>query len=212
MKILVVDDHDLIREGLRVVLSRLEDGVEIVEAGSVLTGLRAIREGSDFDLAIFDMRLPDGDGTQLMDELGRCHPEVPIIVVSAEDDSMAAAFSHGAMGFVSKSSLNGTLLDGVRAVLAGSIYMPPASQSVQLERTVAAPDVPADSTASRELTERQRAVLSLMMRGLSNRGICEELDLAESTVKIHVSAILRALQVKSRTQAVLTASRLKLVA
>ena len=212
MKFLVVDDHELIREGLRVVLSRMDGGVDLVEATSVETGLQAIQEGDDFDLAIFDMMLPDGSGARLMDELGRVHPEVPVIVVSAEIQCMEEAFRHGAMGFIPKSSLNGSLLEGIQAVLKGDIYLPTA-----LSATAA----PLDSGGGAwtrtphangpELTDRQKMVLSLMMRGLTNKSICRELDLAESTVKIHVSAILRALQVKSRTQAVLTAARMNIV-
>ena len=213
MKFLVVDDHELIREGLRVVLSRVEGGAELVEASSVATGLEAIREGEGFDLAIFDMMLPDGSGADLMDELGRVHPEVPVIVVSAEVHCMEEAFRHGALGFIPKSSLNSSLLEGIQEVLKGEIYVPtvlgqPSSGQTSLGSEPFWSRPPRGGEP--ELTERQKMVLSLMMRGLTNKSICRELDLAESTVKIHVSAILRALQVKSRTQAVLTAVRLNI--
>lgn len=214
MKFLIVDDHELIREGLRVVISRLDADVELVEADSVAAGLLAIRDGEGFDLAIFDMLLPDGSGARLMDELGRVHPEVPVIVVSAENHCMDEAFRHGAMGFIPKSSLNSALLNGIREVLAGGIYLPPTLQGAApggLEPVFAGYSRPARS-GEPMLTERQKAVLSLMMRGMTNKSICRELELAESTVKIHVSAILRALQVKSRTQAVLTAAKLNLTA
>ncbi len=213
MKFLVVDDHELIREGLRVVLSRMEGGVELVEAYSVESGLQAINEGMDFDLAIFDMMLPDGSGARLMDELGRVHPEVPVIVVSAEVHSMEEAFRHGAMGFIPKGCLNASLLEGIAEVLKGEIYVPTSLAPAQSARSAVGGE-PFWSGTSRpnepELTDRQKSVLFLMMRGLTNKSICRELDLAESTVKIHVSAILRALHVKSRTQAVLTAARMKL--
>ena len=214
MKFLVVDDHELIREGLRVVLARIDGGVELVEASSVATGLQAIREEDGFDLAIFDMMLPDGSGARLMDELGRVHPEVPVIVVSAEIQSMEEAFRHGAMGFIPKSSLSASLLTGIQEVLKGEIYVPTSLAPASSTGASAGRD-PFWSRTPRsdepDLTERQKMVLSLMMRGLTNKSICRELDLAESTVKIHVSAILRALQVKSRTQAVLTAARMNIV-
>lgn len=215
MKFLVVDDHEMVREGLCTVLSKLYGGVSLVQAGSVAEGLRAIRSHQDFDLAILDMSLPDGSGIELMDELERIHPEVPMIVISGDSRYMAEALRRGALGFLPKSADSDEFMEAIGSVLAGRVYLPnslgqapiPTISSKSAYETLT--DAAMDGFTP-HLSERQTAVLHLVMQGLTNRDISERLKLAESTVKVHVSAILKRLNVQNRSQAVLMAERLKL--
>lgn len=226
MKILVIDDHALIREGLRHVLRELDPEVNMIEAGSAEAARNVIRElcpvsgdcteneqgDSCLDLILLDLGLPDCPGLDLLDQLGTLLPDVPVIVVSADEEAahIESAFRHGAVGFIPKSTLSGVLISAIRLVLAGGVYVPP---NMARQRHTPPPEpgmALSNSQEVEELTERQKTVLTLMMRGLSNKSIGRELNLAEATVKIHVSAILRALNVTSRTQAVVAASRLNL--
>lgn len=211
MKVLVVDDHALVREGLRHVLQDLDgEPVRIVEAASSADALAQARGHPDLDLVLLDLRLPDASGLDTLLELGRVVPDLPVVLLSGEEsaDVMHTAFHRGAAGFIPKSSLSDVLLSALRLVMAGGIYVPPAMLGRPPEAR-AAPTHPAFdpvAAARLDITERQAEVLRLVLQGLSNKEICRVLDLAEPTVKVHVSALLRALEVKSRTQLVLAAA------
>ncbi len=211
MKILVVDDHALVREGLRHVLQDLDgERVAIVEAATAAAALAGVSEHPDLDLVLLDLRLPDGNGLDTLRDLGRVVPDLPVVLLSGDEspEVMHAAFDRGAAGFIPKSSLSDVLLSALRLIMAGGIYVPPAMVGRAAEPGPA-PGRPAFDplAASRlDITERQTEVLRLVLQGLSNKEICRVLDLAEPTVKVHVSALLRALDVKSRTQLVLAAA------
>ena len=211
MKILVVDDHALVREGLRHVLQDLDgQPVRIVEAASSAEALARARENADLDLVLLDLRLPDASGLDTLQELGRVVPDLPVVLLSGEEsaDVMHAAFDRGAAGFIPKSSLSDVLLSALRLVMAGGIYVPPAmlGRSPEARPAPARPPFDPVAAARLDITDRQAEVLRLVLQGLSNKQICRVLDLAEPTVKVHVSALLRALDVKSRTQLVLAAA------
>ena len=213
VKILVVDDHALVRAGLRHVLQELDDaGVDVLEAGSGTAAFGLADSHPDLDLVLLDLNMPDMGGIEALDEIGRRHPDIPVIVVSGVDDleSVRAAFTHGAAGFIHKSVLSDVLVSAIRLVFSGGIYVPPQlleSNEVGTP-TVREPGIHGTTTDALNLTERQLNVLKLMLLGKTNKDICRELCLAEPTVKVHVSAILRILGVQSRTQAVLEATRL----
>ena len=211
MRFLVVDDHELVRNGLSAVLTQTYGGLEIVQAGSVADGLRTIREDGGFDLAILDMVLPDGEGTELMDELGHWHPEVPMIAVSGDSRFMDVALDRGALGFLPKSADSAELLDAIGTVLEGRVYVPRTLSALPRRVAASRQGSGAEAGPLPDLTLRQRTVLRLMMQGQSNRDISQALGLAESTVKIHVSSLLKLLKVTSRTQAVITARNLGLL-
>jgi len=218
MKFLVVDDHEMVREGLCAVLAGLYGGVDLVQAGSVAEGLRAIRSNHGFDLAILDMSLPDGSGIELMDALECSHPEVPIIAVSGDSRYMDETLRRGALGFLPKSADRDEFIEAIGSVLAGRVYVPNSLGQAPVSPVSAGLEyVPVNGSGrfglrpSLDLSERQRGVLRLVMQGLSNRDIAERLKLAESTVKVHVSAILKRLNVQNRSQAVLMAARLDLL-
>jgi DNA-binding NarL/FixJ family response regulator len=213
MKILVIDDHVLIREALRGVLKELKgDATVILEALEAREAMRLIVENPDVELVLLDLGLPDRDGFELLAELAERHPTVSVAVHSANQDrdSVMKALDLGAIGFIPKSARREVLLGAFNLIFSGGIYIPPEI----LERRQPGPAAPPSrsappkakvSAANLGLTERQMEVLALMMQGKSNKAICRVLDLAEPTVKIHVSAILKALKAANRTEAVIAA-------
>jgi len=215
VKILVVDDHPLILEALHHVLRALDGGATIHDARTAEDGRRLVAEHPDARLLILDLSLPGADGFSLLHELRSAYPGIPVVVLSASDqrEDIMRAIDLGAMGYIPKSSSNLVMLQALRLVLSGGVYLP----SVALAMRDASSGEPlrvaeGARTTPRELglTARQAQVLALILQGKPNKVICRELGLAEGTVKIHVAAILRALNVSTRTQAVIEASRLGL--
>jgi DNA-binding NarL/FixJ family response regulator len=217
MKILVVDDHVLIREALRGVLKELNGGATvIIEASDSRQAMRQMEQNPDVDLVLLDLGLPDRDGFETLSELGEHYPTVSVIVLSAhrDRDRVMQALDLGALGFIPKSASREVMLSAFNLIFSGGIYIP---QEI-LARHDEAASAPASKvqtsltqvsgTNDLGLTQRQMQVLALMMHGKSNKAICRALDLAESTVKIHVSAILKALKVTNRTEAVIAAGAL----
>jgi DNA-binding NarL/FixJ family response regulator len=213
MKILVVDDHSLIREALRGVLTELKREAELLDASTCKQALRLIEEaGGDFGLILLDLNLPDGDGFSVLADLRERYPAVSIVVLSGMQDreTVLKALDLGALGFIPKSASRDVMLSALQLVFAGGIYIPP--EVLSREPTAAG----SPSKAKRNgmtpsdlgLTGRQIDVLALMMQGKSNKAICRLLDLAEPTVKNHVTAILKALKVTNRTEAVIAANEL----
>ena len=208
MKILVVDDHVLIREALRGVFLELEADASVLEAPDCDRALRLIRQHADLDLVVIDLGLPDRDGFSLLAELRGRDPLLPIVVLSALNDraSVMRALDLGALGFIPKNGRREIMLNALQIVLAGGMYIPP--EALAPRDPVSLPPAPvaqqpADFADELHLSPRQIEVLSLMMRGMSNKAICRALSLAEPTVKYHVTAILKALKVTNRTEAIM---------
>jgi DNA-binding NarL/FixJ family response regulator len=217
MKILIVDDHVLIREALRGVLKELRPGALIIEAPNSRQAMKCIEDNGTFELVLLDLNLPDGSGFDVLGELRDRYPAVSVVVLSATDDrgDMARALDLGALGFIPKSAAREVMLSAFNLIFAGGIYVPPEI----LARPPAKPAPAAQASARQQaavsaadlgLTERQFDVLKLMMQGKSNKAICRALDLAEPTVKNHVTAILKALKATNRTEAVITAGALRI--
>lgn len=207
MKILVADDHALIREAFRHLLTELEGDMVVLEAGDCDSACRLIAQHPDLDLVLLDLRLPGAGGLATLEKLRTEYPTLPVVVVSALEDpgTVRGALARGAMGYIPKSSSNDVMLNALRLVLSGGRYLPPEI----LSGDGLTPSPPA-SMDEVHLTDRQREVLALMVQGKSNKHICRELGLAEATVKIHVTAILRALKVTSRAQAIVAINHLGL--
>jgi DNA-binding NarL/FixJ family response regulator len=216
MKILLVDDHVLIREALRGVLKEVKGDATVLEASSCSQAMQVIAERPDLDLILLDLNLPDRDGFSVLTELGERYPAISVVVLSAQQDrgSVVRALDLGAVGFIPKSGQREVMLSALQLVFAGGIYIPPeilareqpsARQSDGKQPAATRPSV---SPADLGLTERQVDVLSLMMQGKSNKAICRVLNLAEPTVKNHVTAILKALEVSNRTEAVIAVGQL----
>ena len=211
MKILVVDNHFLIREALRSVLKELKNNATIVEAGDGRQAMRLVSEQPDIGLVLLELNLPDRDGFSVLSELRERHPAMSVIVCSArkDRDSVARALDLGALGFIPKSEQREVILSAFKLIFSGGVYIPheilmsekPSPQKPKLTCGAAStrPLKPADLG----LTRRQVDVLGLMMKGKSNKAICRVLNLAEQTVKSHVSAILKIFKVTNRTEAVI---------
>ncbi len=197
LKILVVDDHALVRSGLRQVLKGLDEQVEVLEAAHCRRAFEMAELHADLDLVLLDYHLPDMNGLEALNVFGQRHPELPILMLSgvSSPQMVRSALTHGAAGFVSKSGKSYELLAAIRLVLAGDVYAP-----IDLLDNDPVLDIP-------QFTPRQHAVLQLLLDGRTNREISETLHIAEETTKTHVIAILRGFGVKTRVQAILAANR-----
>lgn len=214
MKVLMIDDHHLVRDGMRPVLDRLAgpgERLEVLEAATFADGLAEIGRHGDIELVLLDLRLPDVAGFDALARLQREHPELPVVVMSGEDDAglVREALQRGALGYVPKSSRPEVILHALRLVLSGGTYVPPeimGGEDAPAKGARASPDTA--SFASLGLTPRQAEVLPLLLAGKSNKQICRELGMAEGTVKSHIAAIFKTLGVTTRVQAVLAVGRL----
>ena len=202
LKILVVDDHALVREGLRQVLKGLDEQVEILEAGHCGRAFELAALHPDLDLVLLDYQLPGMNGLEALALFGQNHPELPVVMLSGSVDRrmVRQVMALGAVGFIAKASLSSELLSILKTVLAGQIYVP----AEFLAAEAALNEISASE--SPQLTTRQQDVLKLMLDGRSNKEISVALDLSDETVKNHVSAVLRAFGVQTRVQAVLAAA------
>ena len=215
MKVLVVDDHPLIREALRQVLRALAKDIELLEAGSAPDALAAADKSDGLDLILLDLTLPGRDGFEVLRELRERYPSFPVVVLSASDQSevVMRALDAGAMGFIPKTSSNEVLL-GSAAPRALGRCLSAGRSAAAFDRAGADLEIGCDAAGvgyrDLGLTERQAQVLALVVQGKPNKIICRELNLAEGTVKIHVTAILKALGVTNRTQAVIAVGKLGL--
>ncbi len=203
MKILVVDDHPLILHALTQVLPQLDGELELLGAADRGQTRVALARHPDCALVLLDLALPGAHGLDLLAELRRDFPRLPVVVLSATHDhaTVGAALAAGARGFVAKTADPIELLAAVRAVLAGGRHV---------TRDVARPRVTAIDGVQLEylgLTQRQSEVMLLLAQGKPNKLICRDLRLSEGTVKVHVSAILRALNVHSRSQVIVELAR-----
>jgi DNA-binding NarL/FixJ family response regulator len=213
MKILIVDDHVLIREALRGVLRELKGEATVFEAPNSHQAMQWIEENPDLELVLLDLSLPDRSGFDVLVELRQRYPAISVVVLSASDDreNVTRALDLGALGFIPKSAQRQVMLSAFNLIFAGGIYVPPeilARQEPTQSQAKPAHSGKSVSAADLGLTGRQMDVLVLMMQGKSNKAICRVLDLAEPTVKNHVTAILKALKASNRTEAVIAAGAL----
>jgi len=213
LKALIVDDHPLIRDAVSNVLRGLDPAAEIAVAGDCDCALDIAGQGAEPDLVLLDLNLPGLSGIPALKLWRSRFPAVPIVVLSALDDqqTVIAAITAGAAGYIPKSSSNEVMRHALHLVLSGGKYLPPellgrsgTLASTRTQRRAM------DTATTLGLTERQMAVLRLIAKGASNKVICRELGLAERTVKAHLTAVMRSLNVSSRTQAAVEAVRLGL--
>ena len=204
MKILVVDDHSLFREGLCYVLNELEDQVSILEASGFEQAMLHVAANPDLDLVLLDLNMPGEDGFTALDTLTKTYPAMPVIILSASTrhGDIKRALDAGAMGYIPKDTTSTVMLNAVRLVLSGGIYTPP-DIAQQFGSNQNDSNVPV-------LTPRQSQVLAKLIQGHSNKVIASQMNLAEATVKMHVTSIMRSLGVSNRTQAAMAAEKLRL--
>jgi DNA-binding NarL/FixJ family response regulator len=227
MKVLLIDDHPLILSALQSVIKGLGDDVTVLGVDGAAGARSTLQADPDFDLVLLDLALGDADGFDLLVELRAAYPALPVVVVSASErtSDVIRAIDAGAMGFVPKRSSNAALFDALRMVMSGGLYIPqqmlgidgpplpegdtvPAVMRPVTEHARAEPHQQAMTLDKIGLTPRQTDVLALLLQGQPNKLIARELNLSVETVKDHVAAVLRALNVSSRTQAVLAVSQM----
>jgi len=225
MKALLIDDHPLILSALKAVIEGIGAHVSVVGVGTAQAARETLASDCGFDLVLLDLQLADADGFELLSELRAAYPALPVVVVSASDRStdVIRAIDLGAMGFVPKRASNETLFDALNMVMSGGIYVPPMIMRTHLASKppiangwgVRLDDAPAGAgpragapLAALGLTPRQTDVLALLLQGQPNKLIARALNLSVETVKDHVAAVLRTLNVSSRTQAVLAVSQM----
>lgn len=211
LKLLVVEDHALVREGLVRLLGQVEAGVSVHESADFESALTVLDNEGEFDLVLLDLALPGIDGFAGLDILRKRYPAMPVAVVSAFDDAptIKRVLHLGASGFIPKAFSGEALLSAVREVLAGNIFRPSGQPGARLDDATPVPPPSRNGVRPEEigLTDRQGQVLGLMVRGLSNRDIADQLGLSEGTVKIHATAVFKTLGVNSRTQALVAVAR-----
>ncbi|MFV3288764.1 response regulator [Pseudomonas sp. NY11955] len=208
-KILIADDHPLFREAIHNVISDGFQGSEVMETADLDSALALTQAHDDLDLILLDLNMPGMHGLNGLITLRNEAPTTPVVIVSAEQEKQIVlqAITYGAVGFITKSSPRSQMIEAIEQILNGNVYLPPdiirAQKSSASRRHNDAPSFPPEMLQA--LTRKQLLVLERMTKGESNKQIAYTLDIAETTVKAHVSAILRKLNVHNRVQAILSA-------
>jgi two-component system nitrate/nitrite response regulator NarL len=203
MKLIVADDHPMVRAGLSQILTGLEAGLEIVEAADFESTKAALTANPDTDLALVDLFMPGMNGAASVAALAASSPTVPLVVVSASDTprDIRDVLSAGASGFIPKNESSSVLLNALRLVLAGGSYAPASLLNAS----------PTELKLPTDLTPRQRDVLVMVVEGCPNKEIGMRLGISEQTVKGHLLTIFQALNVHNRVQAAQAARDMGLV-
>lgn len=209
MKVLIVDDHALIREALHSVLKQLNRDAVVLDASNSHQAMCIVEDNPDISLILLDINLPDRDGFSVLRELRERYATIAIVVLSSSDDqdTVKRAFKLGALGFIPKTTEREVILSAIKLVFSGGVYIP--SQMLEETRSRLT-DKPAarDSLKGIGLTDRQIEVLALLMKGRSNKVIARTLNMAVPTVKNHITVVLKALGVASRTEAIIKVGKM----
>lgn len=218
LRIVVADDHALVRGGLVLLIEMATPNAEIIEANSFEQAMEALSQQDPIDLMLLDLMMPGMEGEKGISKISATYPGVPIIIVSVNEDidTIRRALAAGAMGYIPKTSSPDVTVSAIKLVLAGGIYVPPhiLKQGAGLATpSEAVPAEPApkvvEAAQITSLSRRQHEVLDLIVSGKSNQAIADELGLTTPTVKMHVSGIFKKLNVSNRTEAVAKYSELK---
>ncbi len=204
LKILVADDHDLVREGVSSALHELDPQISILDANCIAAVLKQLPTNSNIDIILLDLGLPDAEQFSGLLQIKETAPDIPVAILSARDDqeSVHGALAAGADGYIPKTSSKKVMLQAIRLILAGEIYLP---SLLLRDNQQTNPVISQRRDAATGLTKRQIQVLELIERGLSNKEIARKIFCTEGTVKAHVTAILKTFGVSSRAKAVIAA-------
>ncbi len=202
MKLLIVDDHPFLRDGLAALLMQVGPDTTVLQARDASEGIALVDDHLDLDVIILDLAMPGMEGLHALSEFGRKRPDLPVIVLSSSEDprDVRRALASGALGYVPKSASQHVLLSAIRLVLNGDLYVPPLILDEKFNTTIRR-TTNAEGESSRLLTARQIEILKLVSEGKPNKTIAAALALSEKTVKAHITAIFKALNVVNRTQA-----------
>jgi DNA-binding NarL/FixJ family response regulator len=209
MKVLIVDDHALFREGLVLLLEALQQNVQALQAEDAPSALAQIAAHPDLDVVLLDLVMPGPGGIDLLQEIKRISPAVPVVILSAEEQVsiVTDAIEKGASGFIPKTSTGEIMRGALRLVMGGGIYIPPIVLRDDARPAHAVPEQAPARPEEIGISPRQVAVLDCLLVGMPTKVIASRLGISENTVKTHIMAIFRALKVRNRTEAVLEASR-----
>ena len=208
-RIIVADDHALVRGGLVQLVKLVEENVEIIESNDFNQTLELLDNDQEVDLLLLDLMMPGMSGVDSIKQICQDHPDVPVIVVSVRENiaSIRNALAAGAVGYIPKTSSPDVMMSAIKLVLSGGVYVPPhvlglTSSIEDISENQLVDDKIEISKGYSNLTQRQREVLDLMALGKSNKEIADELGLTTGTVKMHSSRIFKTLNVQNRTEAV----------
>lgn len=209
-KIIIADDHPMFRNALRQALNLEESGCQTIEVASSDSLRIQLRDHNDADLLILDLNMPGVEGFSALAYVQKQYPDLPIVMISANDkpETIMHAKNFGALGFVSKSANLEDIRTGLQTVLEGNTYFPYKLNGKLLQNQKDSFNETTRQVA--ELTPQQHKVLSMIKQGLLNKQIAYELTISEATVKAHVTAIMRKLEVNNRTQAVMKVANIKI--
>lgn len=209
VNILLVDDHELFRSGLKFLLADLVENISFFEASSCAAAVE-LSTRSKFDIVLLDLNLPGVSGLKALALLRAQLEESIIVVVSAEENQelIRNAVDAGAAGFIPKASSHAIMMAALRLVLAGGVYLPAYTFSAR--SAAQEPSTDSSQASTKNLTERQIETLRIAMQGKANKVIARELNISEATVKAHLSSVFRVLGVKNRTEAVFAAAKIGL--
>ena len=209
VNVLLVDDHELFRSGLKFLLADLVENIVFFEAPSCVLAIELAAK-SKFDIVLLDLHLPGISGLDALTLLRARIEEAIIVVISAEEDRelIRQIIEAGAAGYIPKASSHATMMEALRMVLEGGVYLP--AHSIAGRVTPQASRTDSDQISIKNLTGRQIATLRVAMQGKANKVIARELNISEATVKAHLSSVFRALGVKNRTEAVYAAAKIGL--
>jgi DNA-binding NarL/FixJ family response regulator len=217
LNVLIADDHSLVRDGLKIALSALPDLHRTHEAANADEVRYQLAAHPEINLVILDLQMPGVKDLDLLTSLCNTHPDVPVVVLSATEQrhTMHRAIEYGAAGFIPKRCANNVLVSALRLVLSGGVYIPAEMfGDAGAEAHLAGEDAVSDNTLiqaacrCKGFTDRQMDVVRLLVDGHTNKTIARELGLSEHTVKIHLSAIFKALGVSNRTEAAIACRKL----
>lgn len=209
MKLLVVDDHAVLREGLAALLLQIGPDMAVVQAQDASEAIALLGSHPDLDVVVLDLMMPGMKGLEAISEFGRARPELPVIVLSSSENpsDVRKAMAAGAMGYVPKSAGQRILLSAIQLVLSGNLYVPP----LLLEETSGGSERGSKSRPDQVLTARQIEILAFLSEGKPNKSIANILGLSEKTVKAHITVIFKTLNVENRTQAALAGRKAGLI-
>ncbi len=213
VKILIADDHQLFRDGLNIQLSTLISDSKVTEAENFTDAIKAVSK-EKFDLIIIDLGMPDMEWQEGLGKvIEKKADETRIIVLSASEDfsDIRGTLDLGIAGYIPKRSETKTLLNALKLVIDGGTYLPPAMLQTKNSGCQETKKSIKTSIEKAKLTPRQNQVLQLLSEGLANKQIAYEMGVSEATVKLHINALLKALKVTNRTQAVITAQKMGLL-
>lgn len=224
MRVLLVDDHTLFREGLKTLLTGIDEFNEVLDVDCGRAALDFLEDDDDIDVVLLDFDLGDMKGVEVLNYIKSEIPEIPVIMLSGHEDAglIQDLLAKGASGFITKNSSTDVMLSAISLVVSGGIYVPPAILTAQLSPQTQTEAPKAAITPNSflapnmvehgyQLTQRQTEVLQEMAKGLSNKEIARVLDMSPSTVKVHVAAVLKELEAKNRTVAVTMAKNMGLI-